>query len=108
VLACPTFWGRWRLLTRISWQFAENSKKKKDTIVATFTKLREIIMNSRPTRIGFSDDPHVREHADKLYQAVVDSIRDMLRLTAVKKAGFEGASRRHRTFPSHILSAAAC
>ena len=95
MLACPVFWGRRRLLTRISWQFAENSKKKKDSIVTTFTKLRDIIMNSRPSKIGFSDDPQVREHADKLYHAVVDSIRDMLQLTAAKKPGFEGTSGRH-------------
>lgn len=56
--------------------------------------LREIIKKSDPSKTSFSDDPEVRNHADKLYQAVVNSIRDMVWLTTKKKGGFEGAWRQ--------------
>ncbi|KAL8351070.1 hypothetical protein RB601_000794 [Gaeumannomyces tritici] len=78
----------------VLFKLAENSKKRKQTIINTFTELREILSKSDPTKHGFSDEPEVRRHADNLYQAVVNSIRDMLQVMAKKKRRTEGIQRK--------------
>ncbi|KAL8387243.1 hypothetical protein RB595_010051 [Gaeumannomyces hyphopodioides] len=74
----------------VLFKLAENSKKRKETIINTFTELREILSKSDPAKHGFSDEPEVRRYADNLYQAVINSIRDMLQVTAKRKRRTEG------------------
>ena len=69
---------------------AEKSKEKKQKIIDTFTGLRKILTESDPSKTSFRDSAEVRKHADQLYEAVVDSIRDMIRV-ATKKKGLESA-----------------
>lgn len=78
----------------VLFKLAEKSKKRKEIIINTFMELREILSKSDPTKHGFSGEPEVRRHADNLYQAVVDSIRDMLQVTAKKKRHTEGIQRK--------------
>ncbi|KLU92193.1 hypothetical protein MAPG_11139 [Magnaporthiopsis poae ATCC 64411] len=73
----------------VLFKLAGRSMQQKQKIVGTFTELREILKKCHPSKTGFSDDPEVRNHADKLYQAVVDSIRDMLRVTTKRKRSME-------------------
>ncbi|UKZ61312.1 uncharacterized protein TrAtP1_002578 [Trichoderma atroviride] len=72
----------------VIFKLAEHSTKRRNLILKTFEGLRDSLTAARHTQESFRSHKNVRECADRLYQAIVDSIEDMILLTSKKDPRF--------------------
>ncbi|EHK42417.1 hypothetical protein TRIATDRAFT_266127 [Trichoderma atroviride IMI 206040] len=72
----------------VIFKLAEHSTKRRNLILKTFEGLRDSLTAARHKQESFRSHKNVRECADRLYQAIVDSIEDMILLTSKKDPRF--------------------
>ncbi|KAJ0415218.1 hypothetical protein BJY00DRAFT_317979 [Aspergillus carlsbadensis] len=62
----------------VVFKLAEHSAEKCRKISDTFEALRDVLDGVDPKRTSFSTDKKVRQSGDRLYQGIVDAIKDMV------------------------------
>ncbi|KAL3456535.1 hypothetical protein BJX64DRAFT_39789 [Aspergillus heterothallicus] len=69
----------------VVFNLAEHSSEKSKKIYATFEALRDVLDGVDPKRTSFSTNKKVRESGDRLYEGIVDAIKELIILLSPAK-----------------------
>ncbi|KAL3441062.1 hypothetical protein BJX65DRAFT_14747 [Aspergillus insuetus] len=78
----------------VVFKLAEHSAEKCRKISDTFEVLRDVLDGVDPKRTSFSTNKKVRESGDRLYQGIVDAIKDMIVLLSPERPAEDGTAKR--------------
>ncbi|KAF3770055.1 hypothetical protein M406DRAFT_237578, partial [Cryphonectria parasitica EP155] len=78
----------------VLFKLAAKSVEKRENISQAFEKIRDAMTSANPLKGSFRSHPDVAAALDELYKAIVDSVNDMIILTAEKEQFWRGLKKK--------------